>query len=143
LCCLISTRRAAASLPPLDVLADLKPILEDPAVKKIGQNIKYEMMVLKAHGIELEGAAFDTMVASYLLNPSKSNHNLGELAQEHLDERLVEIESLIGTGKKQITMAEADLDKLYRYGCQDSDVVWRLAGILEPKIADSGDDRPF
>jgi DNA polymerase-1 len=127
-----------SELAAADVLADLKPILEDPGVKKIGQNIKYEMMVLKAHGIELKGEAFDTMVASYLLNPSKSTHNLGELAAEHLDERLVEIESLIGTGKKQITMAEADLDKLYRYGCQDSDVVWRLAGILEPKIADSG-----
>jgi DNA polymerase-1 len=120
-----------------DVLADLKPILENPKVAKIGQNIKYEMMVLKAHGIELEGCAFDTMVASYLVNPSKSNHNLGDLAAEHLDERLVQIESLIGTGKKQITMAEADLDRLYQYGCQDSDVVWRLAEVLEPKIRES------
>ncbi len=126
-----------SELAAADVLKDLKPLLEDPAVKKIGQNIKYEMMVLKAQGVELEGAAFDTMVASYLLNPSKSNHNLSELAQEHLDERLVEIESLIGTGKKQITMAEADVDQLYRYGCQDADVTWRLAGILEPKIRES------
>ncbi len=123
-----------SELSAADVLADLKPILEDPGVKKIGQNIKYEMMVLKAHGIELAGADFDTMIASYLLNPSKSTHNLSELASEHLDERLVEIETLIGTGKKQITMAEADVDQLYRYGCQDSDVVWRLAGILEPRV---------
>jgi DNA polymerase-1 len=126
-----------SELSSASVFKDLKSLLEDPGVKKIGQNIKYEMMVLKAHGIELEGAAFDTMVASYLLNPSKSNHNLSELAQEHLDERLVEIESLIGTGKKQITMAEADVDQLYRYGCQDADVTWRLAGILEPKIRES------
>jgi DNA polymerase I len=127
-----------SELAAADVLADLKPILEDPDVKKIGQNIKYEMMVLGAHGIELRGEDFDTMVASYLLNPSKSNHNLSELALEHLDERLVEIESLIGTGKKQITMAEADVEQLYRYGCQDSDVVWRLAGILEPRIREAG-----
>lgn len=127
-----------SGLAAADVLADLKPVLEDADVKKIGQNIKYEMMVLKAHGIELRGEDFDTMVASYLLNPSKSNHNLSELALEHLDERLVEIESLIGTGKKQITMAEADVEQLYRYGCQDSDVVWRLAGILEPRIREAG-----
>lgn len=126
-----------SELSAVEVLADLKPLLEDPKIEKIGQNIKYEMMVLKAHGIELQGAAFDTMIASYLLNPSKSNHNLGDLAFEHLDERLVPIESLIGTGKKQITMAEADLEQLYRYGCQDSDVVWRLTAVLEPKIVES------
>lgn len=127
-----------SELPAKDVLADLKPVLEDPDVKKIGQNIKYEMMVLKAHGIELEGADFDTMIASYLLNPSKSTHNLSELAFEHLDERLVEIEALIGSGKKQITMAEAEVEPLYRYGCQDADVTWRIAGILEPKIREAG-----
>ncbi len=115
-------------------LEALKPLFEDPKIKKIGQNIKYEIMVLKNFGIELEGVWFDTMVASYCINTSKPNHNLDDIAMEHLGVRITDIVELIGTGKNQITMDKVDIEKLYRYGCQDSDVTFRLAGILGKKL---------
>jgi len=124
-----------------EVLGDLKGVFEDAGVGKIGQNIKYEMAILRNFDIRLSGVAFDTMVASYLLNPSKPNHNLADLAMEYLDEQLVRIESLIGSGKKQISMAEAEVDKLYAYGCQDSDVAWRLAEVLKKKIREADMER--
>lgn len=127
-----------SSLKAAGVLKDLKPILENTRVHKVGQNIKYEMMLLRRFGVELKGVSCDTMVASYLLNPSKPNHNLGDIAFEYLEEKLIPIEELIGTGKKQITMADADLDTLCRYGCQDSDTAFRLSQALSPKIEACG-----
>lgn len=121
-----------------NVLNDLKPVLENPEIQKIGHNIKYEMLVLKQFGIELCGIGLDTMVASYLLNPSKPNHNMSDVALEYLGEKLIEIESLIGKGKNQINMAESLLDDLTKYGCQDSDVTFRLAQILRVKIQEIG-----
>ncbi len=115
-------------------LESLRGLFEDPDIQKIGQNIKYEIMVLKQFGIELAGVWFDTMVASYCLNPSKPNHNLDDIAFEHLGVRITDIIELIGTGKNQITMDKVEIKKLYRYGCQDSDVTFRLAGILEKKL---------
>lgn len=115
-------------------LKELQPLFEDPKIEKIGQNIKYEIMVLKNFGIELAGVWHDTMVASYCLNPSKPNHSLDDIAMEHLGVRITDIVELIGKGKDQITMDKVDLEKLYRYGCQDSDVTFRLAGILSKKL---------
>jgi len=115
-------------------LEALKPLFEDPKIKKIGQNLKYEIMVLKNFGIELEGIWFDTMVASYCINTSKPNHNLDDIAMEHLGVRITDITELIGKGKDQITMDKVEIGKLYRYGCQDSDVTFRLASILHKKL---------
>ncbi len=131
-----STASAAArrEISAKDCLASLKSILEDPKVEKVGQNIKYEALVLKNFGVELKGIYFDTMVASYCLNPAKPNHNLDDIAMEHLGVRITSITELIGKGSKQISMAEVDIEKLYRYGCQDSDVTLRIAGLLEPKL---------
>ena len=77
-------------------MAALKPILEDPAVEKIGQNLKYDMIVLREAGIEMAGVAFDTMVASYLLEAGRRNHNLDELAQTYLHHETIKISELIG-----------------------------------------------
>ena len=93
-------------LDPPATLAALKPILEDPAVEKIGQNLKYDMIVLRAAGIELAGVAFDTMVASYLLEAGRRNHNLDELAQTYLHHETIKISELIGKGKDQRRMDE-------------------------------------
>ncbi len=112
----------------------LKSLFEDEKIKKIGQNLKYETIVLKKFGIELKGIHFDTMVASYCLNPAKPNHNLDDIAIEHLGIRITSITELIGKGKNQIGMAEADLEKVYRYGCQDSDVTFRLYPVLKAKL---------
>lgn len=117
-------------------LEDLKDLFEDAKIRKIGQNIKYEMIILKNFGIELAGVYFDTMVASYCLNPAKPNHNLDDIAMEQLGIRITSIKELIGSGKNQLTMDQVDLDKVYRYGCQDSDVVLRLSKILKPKLED-------
>ena len=136
---LFSTHKSGKSkLTPEEVLESARPLLENPKIKKTGQNLKYEMMILKQFGIDLGGVAFDTMLGSYLLNASKRNHNLGDLAQEHLRENLIPIERLIGKGKDQITMADADVDLLYRYGCQDSDVALRLTRILRKAIEEKG-----
>jgi DNA polymerase I len=115
-------------------LEELKPLFEDPKIKKIGQNIKYEIMVLMNSGIELEGVWFDTMVANYVVDPSRPNHSLDALALLHLGVTITDIVELIGKGKDQITMDKVDIEKLYKYGCQDADVTFRLAAILEKKL---------
>ncbi len=117
-----------------EALLSLQDFFENPKIQKVGQNIKYEAMILKNFGIELQGIYFDTMVASYCLNPGKPNHNLDDIAMEHLSARITSIKELIGTGRNQISMAEVEIDKLFRYGCQDSDVTRRLSVILEEKL---------
>jgi len=88
-------------LPLPGVLEELRPILEDGEIKKVGQNIKYDWIVLERYGIHLQGIDGDTMIASYLLNPTKHNHNLNEIAQEYLDRSLTNYKEVVGTGTKQ------------------------------------------
>ncbi|MDD5504958.1 MAG: DNA polymerase I [Candidatus Omnitrophica bacterium] len=116
------------------VLDNLKTVFENHSIKKIGQNIKYECVLLRNLGINLKGIFFDTMVASYLLNPSKPNHNLSDIAMEHLGLTMTDISELIGKGKTKITMAQVPLDSIARYCCQDSDVTFRLKEVLEEKL---------
>lgn len=121
---------------PESVLADLKPIFESDKIKKTGQNIKYEYIVLSNYGIRLNGISFDTMVASYLLNPSKPNHNLEDISFEYLNHKMTTpIEELIGKGKSAITMDMVDVEKVFRYCCEDSDVTLRLKKILEKELS--------
>ena len=93
-------------LEPQATLDALRPVLEDPAIEKIGQNLKYDMIVLRAAGVELAGVAFDTMVASYLLDAGQRNHNLDDLAKRYLNHATIKIEELIGSGKNQKRMDE-------------------------------------
>lgn len=125
------------------ILKNLKTIFEDASIKKIGQNIKYEKLLLQNLGIELKGICFDTMVASYLLNPSKPNHNLSDIAKEYLNLTMTDIDELIGKGKSRITMAGVGLDDITKYCCQDSDVTFRLKSILENQLEDKGLDELF
>lgn len=126
------------------VFEALKPVFENEKIKKIGQNIKYEYIILANQGIELKGISFDTMVASYVLNPSKLNHNLDDIALEYLSHKLTTpIEELLGKGKTAITMDKVDVAKVSAYCCEDSDVTLRLKKILEKEIADKGLDRLF
>jgi DNA polymerase I len=119
-------------------LAALKPILEDPAVEKIGQNLKYDMIVLRAVGIELAGVAFDTMVASYLLEAGRRNHNLDDLAQTYLQHETIKISELIGTGKDQRRMDEAPVRRVADYAAEDAWLPLRLRPILAQKLDDAG-----
>ncbi len=126
------------------VLSALKPIFENGRIKKVGQNIKYEYIVLANYGIHLAGIAFDTMVASYLLNPSKPNHGLEDISLEYLNHKMTTpITDLIGKGKHAITMDKVDVGRVCRYCCEDSDVTFRLKGILEKEISTRGLDMLF
>ena len=108
----------------------LAPILENEEILKYGQNIKYDLIVLKRHGVELRGIAFDTMVASYLINPIKLNHNLDDIAFEYLGIKKIDIASLIGSGKKQVSMDQVPLERIFHYAAEDADCVMRLVESL-------------
>ncbi len=110
----------------------LRPVLEDAGVKKCGHNIKYDMLVLARHGIELQGLDFDTMVASYLINPTLRQHNLDALALEHLNYVKKRTSDLIGKGKKQISMADVPVEAVAPYACEDADITLRLQAVFEP-----------
>jgi len=127
--------RSFASLRMTDIFESLRLVLEDSKIGKIGQNIKYEIIILKNLGIKLNGVIFDTMIASYLLNPSKANHNLEDIALEYLDYRMSPtIEDLLGKGKSAITMDKVGMDKICQYCCQDSDITLRLKNILIKRL---------
>ncbi|MDD5310737.1 MAG: DNA polymerase I [Candidatus Omnitrophica bacterium] len=116
------------------LFGELKLVLEDKRKLKIGQNIKYEQLLLAVNGINMEGPVFDTMVASYLLNPSKLNHNLEDITLEYLNFNKTPITDLIGEGKKKITMKEVEIEKIKDYCCQDSDAAFRLKNVLEAQL---------
>ncbi|MFA5048058.1 MAG: DNA polymerase I [Patescibacteria group bacterium] len=112
----------------------LVEIFSDEKVKKIGQNIKYDMQILKQAGIETENVYFDTMVASYVLNPGQRQHNLDTLAFVELGYQMQSIEELIGCGKNQICLSEVAIEKVCWYSCEDADITFRLYQKLLPEI---------
>ncbi len=124
-------------------LEELRPLLEDPRIKKTGQNIKYEYVILRNQGIRLAGIYFDTMIASYLLNPSKLNHNLDDIAMEYLSYKTIPISDLIGKGKNAITLEDVDLEKVSEYSCEDADVTLRVMLIFEKMLEEKGLDKLF
>ena len=126
------------TLDPDAALKALKPILEDPAIGKCGQNIKYDLIVLRQAGIELQGVAFDTMIASYLLAPERRTQAMDALARDLLGLQTIPISDLIGKGKKQVTMLEVEVDKVAEYAGEDADVTWRLYELLAPKLESEG-----
>ncbi|MDX1945615.1 MAG: DNA polymerase I [Pirellulaceae bacterium] len=129
--------RAPAGEPQLEpaVAADvLRPLLENPAIAKIGQNLKYDQIVLRGAGIELRGIAFDTMVADYLLDPGERSHNMDDMARRHLRHQTITIDQLIGTGKKQRRMDEVAVPLITQYAAEDADVPLRLASVLAPRL---------
>jgi len=123
---------APSQLPVDYVLNRLKLVLENPEIKKIGQNIKYDYIVLKKEGINLQGIEYDTMVLSYLLEPNWGKHNLDKLAVYYLQENKIPFESLVGKGKKQLTMDLVPVDKTTAYACQDAHLALSLCRVLWP-----------
>ena len=121
-----------------DVLGRLAPILRSNTIEKVGQNIKYDMLVLGSYGVEIRNIAFDSMLASYLLDPGRRRHNIDDLAMDHLQIRKIPTKDLLGSGKSQRRMDEVPLGAVAEYACEDADVALRLAGVLEPKIAEAG-----
>jgi DNA polymerase-1 len=127
-----------AVLKPADTLEALRPVLENPAIAKIGQNLKYDMIVLRNVGVRLAGATFDTMVASYLLDAGERNHNLDDLASRYLNHTNVKISELIGKGKNQKRMDEVPIAQIGPYAAEDADVPLRLKPLLEARLDEMG-----
>lgn len=125
-------------LDPDKTLTALKPILEDPAVAKVNHNIKYDLLVLRANGVNLAGIAGDSMVAHYLLHSGDRTHGLDALTSAYFGHENISITELIGKGKKQITMAEVPTEKAAQYAGEDADAAWRLAEVLEPEVEKEG-----
>lgn len=120
------------------VLAQLKPLLEDPKLKKVGQNLKYDKNVLANHDICLEGIAEDTMLESYVLNSVSSRHNMDSLARAYLGEETTTFESIAGKGAKQLTFNQLDLEKAGPYAAEDADITLRLHQAIRPQLANVG-----
>lgn len=119
------------------VLDKLKPILEDDSVKKTGQNIKYDALILKRFGVIVNGIDFDTMVAAHLLNPTARSIKLETLSLEYLNYEMVPIEELIGKGRNQITMDLVSLEKTAFYAIEDADIAFQLTEIFEKKLKEA------
>ncbi len=111
----------------------LKPLLEDPSLGKIGQNLKYDALVLKKAGIELSGITFDSMLASYLLKPGKRQHNLKEISRTYLGREKAEFADLFGEDE-ELDFRNLPLEKAAPYAVSDSAIIWKLKEILEEKL---------
>jgi DNA polymerase-1 len=124
-------------------IATLKPVMENPLIRKIGQNIKYDLLVLGHYGLQVNGISFDTMIASYLLNPGKPSHGMDALALEYLNYKTITYAEVTGSGKKQIGFAEVDVPTATRYSCEDADITLRLKQALAPKLRDQSLEKLF
>jgi len=116
------------------ILSSLKPVFEDQGIKKIGQNIKYDNIILKKEGIDLKGMSFDTMLASYLINPSRQRHNLDDLSLEYLGSKMISYSEVTSTLPKGSSFAKVEIEKACIYSCEDSDVTLKLSGILDKRL---------
>ncbi len=118
------------------VIAALKPLLEDSRLKKFGHNIKYDLIVLANEGVTLKGVAFDSMLASYVLDPSKRQYSMDALAMEILQHQNITYEDVAGKGVKQIGFDEVDIDVAAEYAAEDSDITLRLTHALQARLKD-------
>lgn len=122
-----------AQIPLKQALAVLKPLLEDRSILKIGQNLKFDMLVLAQHGIDLNNID-DTMLMSYALDGGKHGHGMDELAERHLGHKTISFADVAGKGKAQITFDQVPIDRATAYGAEDADVTLRLWHILKPRL---------
>ena len=121
-------------LDPATTLEALRPVLEDPNIRKLGQNLKYDAIVLRNVGVTLAGLAFDTMIASYLLDAGGRSHNLDDLAQRYLNHTTIKIGELIGKGRDQKRMDEVPTAQVATYAAEDADIPLQMHPILEGKL---------
>ncbi len=134
---------APQQLSPDDALAMLKPLLEDPRLPKVGQHTKYEVVLFARHGVMLHPVTFDSMIASYLIDPGRRQHNLDVLALDFLNHRTILYKEVAGTGRKEVTLDEVEIEQVARYAGEDADIALRLKQVLEPKLSQLGLDDLF
>jgi DNA polymerase I len=120
-------------LPLRLVLDTLQPLLDDPSVMKIGQNLKYDMLVLRKYGVTITPLD-DTMLMSYALDAGRGSHGMDKLAETHLGHSTIHFKDMVGSGKSQISFADVPLDKATAYAAEDADVTLRLAQSLKPRL---------
>ena len=126
-----------------NIVNRFKPIYENPNTLKVGQNIKYDLEVLRSYGVALQGPLFDTMIAHYLLQP-ELRHNMDFMAEVYLNYETVHIDALIGPkGKAQKNMRELAPSEVYNYACEDADITLQLKNVLQPKLVEAGVERLF
>lgn len=125
------------------IVAIFKPVYENERILKVGQNIKYDIEVLRHYGVEVRGRLFDTMIAHYLLQP-ELRHNMDYMAEVYLNYRTIHIEELIGPkGKQQANMRDLPPGEIYEYAAEDADITLRLKNVLEPKLKEVNAERLF
>jgi DNA polymerase-1 len=125
---------APDQIPKKKAIQLLEDVLVDPKIKKTGQNIKYDFIVLHREGVTLQGIDLDTMVLSYLLEPNWGKHNLNKLATTYLQVDTIPYQKIVGKGKNEVTMNAVDIEKVTPYACQDADLAFQLGTLLWPKV---------
>jgi DNA polymerase-1 len=116
------------------VVRELKPVFEDPTIKKVGHNLKYDIQVMRQAGIEVRGVVLDTMIAAFLLDSSQLRYNINDLALQLFNFRKIDTSELIGKGRKQLRMDQVALDRIAMYAAEDADISLRLADALGAKL---------
>lgn len=129
--------REGTNLPCQETLENLRPVLSDSKLVLVGQNIKYDYQVMRRAGVQIQNRLFDTMLASYLLDPSSRQHGLDFLALKYFNHKMIPISDLIGTGKKQKSFAETGIAEATEYSAEDADFTFRLEEILEPRLREA------
>lgn len=127
---------APAQLGLEETLAALKPLLEDPSLTKVGQNLKYDMSVLARYGVQILGPIYDSMLESYVLNSVATRHNMDALAGFYLDRKTIHFEDVAGKGAKQLTFNDVGVEQATQYAAEDADVTLLLHQALWPKLAE-------
>jgi DNA polymerase-1 len=117
------------------VLAAVKPLLEDPGIKKVGQNLKYDMSIFAQHGIALQGIEFDTMLESYVLDSVATRHDMDSLAEKYLGEQTIKFADVAGKGAGQLTFNQIALEIAGPYAAEDADITLRLHQVLWPQVS--------
>ncbi len=125
------------------ILEALRPLLTDPTLRRVGQNTKYDWLVMGAHGVDMPPPEFDTMVASFCAVGAARRHGLDDLALRFFDLQKIPTTALIGTGKAQITMAEVPVEKVAEYACEDADATWRLVAPLTVELRENAAESLF
>ena len=125
---------APKTLEKTTALTLLKPVLENPAIQKVGQNFKYDLTIFARNGIDVQGVAFDTMLESYVLN-STGRHNMDELAKRYLGHQTISFEEIAGKGKNQLTFNQIPLEQAAEYAAEDADVTMKLQQVLWEKLS--------
>ena len=129
---------ARKQLPRDWVLDMFKPILEDASIQKIGQNLKYDWLIFQQYGIRLSKNLFDTMIASYVLDPSDISHALDRIALNRLNYKMITYKEVVGTGKKERCFSEIDLPMATQYACEDADITYILADQFQKELQNNG-----